>query len=81
MYLQIKITKAKKCLDNLSSLLDVTAKKHKFHRFSDAYIEAEFEVFSKTNNAEIFEAYLPDGRLDSAAIIMFYGNLAAYRHK
>ena len=28
----------------------------------------------------MFDAYLPDSSLDSSAIIMYYGSMAAYRH-
>ena len=61
-------------------LLNETAKRHNFHRFSKNYIDAEFKSFAPRGEAVLFEAYLPDDRLDGAAIIMFYGAMAAYRH-
>jgi lipid II:glycine glycyltransferase (peptidoglycan interpeptide bridge formation enzyme) len=67
-------------LDGLDELLDVTAKRHDFVRFSRSYIEKEFNALAKNNHAAVFNAYLPDGKLDSSAVIMFYGNMAAYRH-
>lgn len=67
-------------LEAFNKLHDETAKRHKFHRFSGQYIEKEFLAFASNNQSLIFNAYLPDGRLDSSAVIMFYGNMAAYRH-
>ncbi|MFZ2189685.1 MAG: peptidoglycan bridge formation glycyltransferase FemA/FemB family protein [Candidatus Magasanikiibacteriota bacterium] len=67
-------------LENFNKLHDETAKRHNFHRFSQKYITNEFSVFSQHNEALVLNAYLPDGRLDSSAIVMFYGNMSAYRH-
>jgi lipid II:glycine glycyltransferase (peptidoglycan interpeptide bridge formation enzyme) len=67
-------------LEILHTLLDETEKRHKFTRFSRSYINREFTQFAKDTQASIFIAYLPDGTVDSAAIIMFYGNMAVYRH-
>ncbi len=67
-------------LSGLDTLLNITADRHKFIRFSRDYIEKEFTAFAREGDAMLFEAYLPDGTLDAAAIIMFYGNMAAYRH-
>lgn len=67
-------------LAEFNHLHDLTADRHKFHRFSADYIRAEFESFAPKKEAAIFQAFLPDGRLDSAAIIIYYGNMAAYRH-
>jgi lipid II:glycine glycyltransferase (peptidoglycan interpeptide bridge formation enzyme) len=78
----VKITKSNN-LDDLklfNQLHDETAKRHKFHRFPKEYVEKEFASFAQHNQSLIFNAYLPDGRLDSSAIIMFYGNMSAYRH-
>ncbi len=66
-------------LKNLDQMLNTTAQRNNFKRFSQDYIEKEFKSFLP-NNVELFESYLPDGRVDSSAIIMFYGNMAAYRH-
>ncbi len=66
-------------LVSLDGLLNITAQRHNFKRFSQKYIEEEFKNFLP-NNVSYFESFLPDGRLDSAAVIMFYGNMAAYRH-
>ncbi len=78
----VKITKTTDAdaLDRLNSMHNVVAKRHHFHRFSARFVEREFNVFSKKGEALIFEATLPDGRLDASAIIIFYGNMAAYRH-
>lgn len=67
-------------LERLNNLHDITARKHNFHRFSRKYISDEFKIFAKQNEALVFEAYLSDGTLDSSSIIMFMGNMVAYRH-
>lgn len=76
----VQKTTSKEALDRLNSLHDVTAKKHNFHRFSYEYITKEFNVFSIDDEALIFEAYLPDGTHDASSIIIFKGNMSAYRH-
>lgn len=68
-----------KKLLNLGTLLETTAKRHNFIRFSDRYIQSEFKAFLP-NDVMLFEAYLPDGSLDGSAVILFYGTMAAYRH-
>jgi len=77
----VLITKSKdiKDLKGLDEMLEVTAKRHNFVKFSHTYIASEFSSFLP-DNTMLFEARLPDGRLDGAAIIMFYGNMACYRH-
>jgi len=67
-------------LKQFSILHNETAQRHKFHKFSDKYITEEFKVFSSGDQALIISARLPDKQLDSSAIIMYYGNIAAYRH-
>ncbi|MBT4121180.1 MAG: peptidoglycan bridge formation glycyltransferase FemA/FemB family protein [Candidatus Magasanikbacteria bacterium] len=78
----IKIEKTSdiKNLGKFNELHDETAKRHNFHRFSDDYVKKEFSVFTPNNEVMLFNAYLPDGRLDSSSVMMFYGNMAAYRH-
>lgn len=68
-----------KDLKGLDEMLEVTAQRHNFTKFSHNYIQSEFKNFLPDNTL-LFEARLPDGRLDGAAIIMFYGNMACYRH-
>lgn len=68
-----------KDLMGLDQMLEVTAQRHNFTKFSHNYISSEFKSFLPDNTV-LFEARLPDGRLDGAAIIMFYGNMACYRH-
>lgn len=75
----IQVTTDPQKLSGLNSLLDITAKRHKFRRFSEQYIAEEFKSFLP-HSVMLFEAFLPDGSLDSAAVIMFYGTMAAYRH-
>lgn len=67
-------------LEDFNKLHALTAKRHKFHRFSDDYVEKEFSAFTAHNQAMILHARLPDGSLDSSAVVMYYGNMAAYRH-
>ncbi len=78
----VKIVKSTNAHDlaKLDKLLTETAHRHKFVRFSQEYIEKEFQSFSDNDNTALFLAYLPDGTLDSAAVIMFYAKMAAYRH-
>ncbi len=78
----VKIIKTndKKNLDKFNKLHDETAKRHHFHRFSDKYVEQEFSVFADSDEVLLFNAYLPDGQLDSSSVMMFYGNMACYRH-
>ncbi len=67
-------------LNDFNTLHDITAGRHNFHRFSQEYIQKEFEAFAQQQESVIFRAYLPDGRLDSAGIFMFFGTMSAYRH-
>ncbi len=70
----------KEAVDEFNHLHDVTAKRHNFHRFSSEYIKNEFLSFSDSDQTCVFHAYLSDKNLDSSAIIIMYGNMAAYRH-
>ena len=76
----IKSFTDKKALEQFNVLHDETAKRHHFVRFSDSYVEKEFEAFSKEKQAVVFHAYLPDGRLDAAAVVYYYKHMASYRH-
>lgn len=71
---------SEQALEDLQRLLDETAKRHHFVRFSRAYINHEFQTFSTSGHAMVVRAFLPDGRLDAAAIIIQYGTMACYRH-
>ncbi len=75
----IKQTTLPSHLSGLSDLLDITAKRHGFRRFSAEYIEQEFKSYLP-DHVVLFESFLPDGTLDGAAVIMFYHTMAAYRH-
>lgn len=77
---KVTITKDPEAVKRLNDMHDQVAKRHGFQRFSRNYITEEFKLFSKSNNAVVFEAHLPDGRIDASAIIIFYGNMACYRH-
>ena len=67
-------------LEEFNKLHDFTAKRHNFHRFSNDYVKKEFEAFQPYNEVIVWKAYLPDGILDTSAVIYYYGNMAAYRH-
>ncbi len=67
-------------LNTLHTMLDETEKRHNFTRFSRCYIDKEFAQFTKEQEALVYLSTLPDGTPDAAAIIMFYGNMAVYRH-
>lgn len=77
---KIRISTEPKDLVHLNRLLDVTEKKHNFTRFSDTYIKREFDAFAKRGECALFIASLPTGEIDAVAMIMFYGNMAVYRH-
>jgi len=76
----IKLDKDPKYLSEFNKIHDETAKRHKFHRFTNEYVEKEFNIFANRGEALLFRAYLSDGRLDSAAIFIYYGTMSAYRH-
>jgi len=67
-------------LEQFNNIHNETAKRQNFHRFSKDYIEKEFHAFSPREEALVISGFLPDGRIDSSAIILFFGNMAAYRH-
>lgn len=77
---RIQSSTDQKAVVEFNQLHDATASRHKFHRFSANYVGSEFSVFARHDEALILHAYLHDGRLDSSAIVMYYGNTAAYRH-
>lgn len=63
-----------------NDLHDETVKKHGFHRFPRNFVRHEVESLKAKDNVAIFIAKLPDGRVDAAAVIVFYEGMAAYRH-
>ncbi len=69
-----------KSIEEFNRLHDITAQRHNFHRFSAEYIKNEFLSFVDSREVSIFHAYLRDKNLDSSAVIIMYGNMAAYRH-
>lgn len=77
---EIKMSTDLKDLSVFDDMLTETAERHSFVRFSQSYIEKEFKAFAGDKHVAIFFAYLPDGRLDAAAVIFFFGKMAAYRH-
>lgn len=77
---KIEMVTATEEIERFNKLHDETAKRHKFFRFTKDYIFQEFSNFTKQGQSVIFNAYLPDGRIDSSAVIIYYGNMAVYRH-
>jgi len=77
---EIRMTTDDAAIDRLNNMTDTVAKRHNFHRFSRKFIRGEMETFAAKNQSVIFEARLPDGRVDASAMFIFYGNMAAYRH-
>lgn len=67
-------------VEQFNKLHDFTAGRHNFHRFSNEYVLNEFNSFAPFDQVCVFNAFLKDGALDSSAIIMYYGNMGAYRH-
>lgn len=67
-------------IEEFNKLHDETAKRHNFVRFSKEYIKNEYSLFGGNNQAIIFKGFLPNGLLDSSAMVIYYGNMAAYRH-
>ncbi len=77
---RVSVSDSDRELDQFNDILSQTAKRHGFHRFPQKYIKREFDVFAANKQALILKAYLPDGRLDSASIFIFFGNMSVYRH-
>jgi lipid II:glycine glycyltransferase (peptidoglycan interpeptide bridge formation enzyme) len=77
---RVEISTKSSDVDDFNNLLDVTAKRHKFVRYSRDFVQKEFDAFNANNNAFILKAFLPDGSLDSSAIIFCFGSMAAYYH-
>ncbi|KKQ28111.1 MAG: Methicillin resistance protein [Candidatus Magasanikbacteria bacterium GW2011_GWC2_37_14] len=67
-------------INKFNKLHDETAKRHKFIRFSNKYITNEFNSFTLKDQCLIFNGFLSTNELDSSAVIIYYGNMAAYRH-
>ncbi len=77
---EIRLLTDEGALARLNDMHDEIVKRHNFVRFPRSYVNAEFSAFAKNGEALILEAVLPDGRVDGSAIIIFYGNMACYRH-
>ncbi|MFB6182348.1 MAG: lipid II:glycine glycyltransferase FemX [Candidatus Magasanikbacteria bacterium] len=77
---KIEVREDKEALKELNDMHDIVAERHDFERFPRDYINKEFKVFNQEKEAYIYHAYLPNGELDSSSIIIFYGNMAVYRH-
>jgi len=77
----VKIETSEEVLDvkKLHELLQNTAKKHNFTPFSLKYLENEFKTFQNKGEALLYFAY-HEQALIGAAMIIFNGNSAVYRH-
>lgn len=76
----IEIGQSEELLNHLHTMLDATEQRLGFRRFARDYIDNEFRLFAKKGEAALLLSRLPDGTPDAAAIIMFYGSMAVYRH-
>ncbi len=77
---RVELSTHASALQRFNDLLDTTTARHRFQRFSRTYIEKEFFAFARKGEALILEGYLPNGTLESSAIVMYYGKMACYRH-
>jgi lipid II:glycine glycyltransferase (peptidoglycan interpeptide bridge formation enzyme) len=77
----VKVVTSEEVLDVkiLHELLQETAKKHNFTPFSLKYLENEFKTFQNRQEAKLYFAYHEEDLL-GAAMILFNGNSAVYRH-
>jgi lipid II:glycine glycyltransferase (peptidoglycan interpeptide bridge formation enzyme) len=75
----VRISTGEEALARFNVMHNATAARHRFHRFSERYVEKEYRAFAP-DHAFVAEAYLPNGDLDSSAIIMLFGTMACYRH-
>jgi hypothetical protein len=77
---KITISTEPEALADFNTLLDITASRQHFHRFSKKYVQDEFSSFAPHGEAVVVRAYLNDGTLDTAAVFMFYKTMSCYRH-
>lgn len=77
---KITISTEPEALADFNTLLDITASRQHFHRFSKKYVQDEFSSFAHHGEAVVVRAYLNDGTLDTAAVFMFYKTMSCYRH-
>ncbi len=74
---EIEITKKKEDIRYLDELQREAAKRHNFVPFSRKFLETEFEIFAKDNEAVLFLGKY-QGEVLAAAVIIFYGKFAYY---
>jgi len=77
---KVEMRKDQEGLNFLNTALDQTEKRHDFIRFPRKYVQKEFDIFGERGEVVVFVSYLPDGEFDAASVMMFYGNMAVYRH-
>lgn len=76
---RIRFSSDAEAIARFNAMHNATAARHRFHRFSEMYVEQEYRAFAP-DHAFIAEAYLPSGQLNSSAVIMTFGTMACYRH-
>lgn len=72
-------TTTQEAVKKLHELQRETVKRHHFVPFSQKYLETEFKIFSRDNQALLFLGKYA-GRVYAAAVIIFYGQFAFYFH-
>jgi lipid II:glycine glycyltransferase (peptidoglycan interpeptide bridge formation enzyme) len=75
----IRQSQEMKDLEKFIELHQETVVRHKFVPFSPKYIRKEFTAFQADNQVRVFLAEY-EGKIISAAVIIFYGDTAVYRH-
>lgn len=66
-------------VDTFISIHKDTVSRHGFVPYKDAYFHAQVRSFAAKDQVEVFIAEY-DGKAISAAIVMYYGDLASYHH-
>lgn len=75
----IEKTTSKESVEHFIEIHKDTQKKHSFTPYPDNFFRSQVDIFSKTSSVEVFLAKYQE-KIISSAIIMYYGNMAAYHH-
>lgn len=76
---EIKKTTDQAAIDRFWELYSETAKRHNFTPYPKKLLQGQLEIFSKADQTLMLEAHYDDQVLASA-MIMYYGDGAAYHH-
>lgn len=68
-----------KAVERFISLHQETVGRHRFTPYPNVYFKNQVNFFAKNQQLEVMEAWIENDLLASA-IMMFYGNVAAYHH-